>query len=206
PGLGAWTSALYNGGVQRIYGLEPAPAYINHLQELAAPAGEDISILKKDGYNWETYIDLKEDQYLGSLVDTDWSRLHPRLMFTGIIPKTSVGEQLLAQFATCIINRMALHTFGRIQMALWLPDQLLSKFTSGPGSPARCKMGVVTEACASVSVVYSTETAVFPKAMYHLVHVKPFPKKLLKSDWDVFEYVLRHIAVMPRQPLSKMVR
>ncbi|KAI8059100.1 ribosomal RNA adenine methyltransferase KsgA/Erm [Gongronella butleri] len=207
PGLGVWTSAVYNGGIHRIYGLEPVKPYLEHLNDWTKPAADSITMLKNDGYNWQTYIDLKDEKYLGSLVDTDWSRPHPRLLFTGMIPKSSIGEQLLAQFATCIINKMALHSFGRVQMALWLPDPLLKKFMSEPGSSARCKMGVVTEACADVSVIHTLdESCVFPHNVYHLVHVTPFTESKLKSDWDVFEYVLRHIAVMPKQSLVKMVR
>lgn len=52
--------------------------------------------------------------------------VHPNIFFTGTLPKSSKGEQLLAQFATCIVNKMALHSMGRIQMALWIPDQLLN--------------------------------------------------------------------------------
>lgn len=83
-----------------------------------------VEVLKKDGYEWETYLDLKQPEYLGSLENKDWSNVHPDILFTGTLPKGSRGEQLLAQFATCVANKMALHTLGRIQMAFWMTDTL----------------------------------------------------------------------------------
>ena len=50
--------------------------------------------------------------------------VHPNLLFTGTLPKSAKGEQLLAQFASCITNRMAMHSIARIQMAMWMPEQL----------------------------------------------------------------------------------
>lgn len=31
-------------------------------------------MVKKDGYDWDTYLDLKKPEYLGNLVDEDWSK------------------------------------------------------------------------------------------------------------------------------------
>ena len=36
--------------------------------------GSTVELLKKDGYDWDTYIDLKKPEYIGNLVDNDWSR------------------------------------------------------------------------------------------------------------------------------------
>ncbi|KAI8335400.1 ribosomal RNA adenine dimethylase-domain-containing protein [Chlamydoabsidia padenii] len=207
PGLGAWTSALYNGGFNSIYSLEPVPSYMKLLEDLAGKSQGAIMPLKKDGYDWKTYVELKDQAYLGPLISSDWSKVNPNIFFTGTLPKSSKGEQLLAQFATCIVNKMALHSMGRIQMALWMPDQLYQKFTAPPGAHTRCKMSVVTEACADIKPIYSTDpTAVYPNTQYHLVHIIPFSKKKLEAEWDVFEYVLKHIFVMQRQPISKMVK
>ncbi|CAO3646280.1 unnamed protein product [Cunninghamella echinulata] len=206
PGLGAWTAALFNGGFKKIFTLEPNVHYFEHVKTLAEDSKGGIIPLKKDGYDWETYNELKDEKYLGDLVDMDWTHVNQNILFTGTLPKTAKGEQLLAQFATCIVNKMALHSMGRIQMALWIPDQLLSKFISPPGSATRCKMGVVTEACADVRVLYSTSAeSVYPYNLYHLVHIVPFQNAKIKADWDVFEYVIKHIFVKQRNPLNKMV-
>ncbi|CAO3628347.1 unnamed protein product [Cunninghamella blakesleeana] len=207
PGLGVWTSALFNGGFKKIYTLEPAHPYFEHVKELADASKGAIIPLKKDGYKWETYVELKGKEYLGDVIDTNWEYVHPNIFFTGTLPKSSKGEQLLAQFATCIVNKMALHSMGRIQMALWIPDVLLNKFISPPKDPNRCKMGVVTEACADVKVLCSTNlNSVYPQNLYHLVHIVPIEKPKITADWDVFEYVIKHIFVMQKQPLNKMVR
>ncbi|CAO3591695.1 unnamed protein product [Absidia cylindrospora] len=209
PGLGVWTSALFNGGFHSIYSLESHLAYYKQIKALADESNGVIKPLKKDGYDWETYVELKDKAYLGSLMTSDWNKVNQNIFFTGTLPKSSKGEQLLAQFATCIVNKMALHSMGRIPMALWIPDQLYEKFTAPPGSRARCKMSVVTEACAETKVIYSTRSTgidMYPNELYHLLYILPTPKSKITADWDVFEYVIKHIFVMQKSPLNKVVR
>ncbi|ORZ20720.1 ribosomal RNA adenine dimethylase-domain-containing protein [Absidia repens] len=207
PGLGVWTSALFNGGFNSIYSLEPNVPYYKQIKSLADKSEGVIRPLKKDGYDWETYVELKDKAYLGSLMTRAWNKVNQNIFFTGTLPKSSKGEQLLAQFATCIVNKMALHSMGRIPMALWIPDQLYEKFTASRGSKARCKMSVVTEACAEIDLIYSTQSnAMYPKELYHLVYILPRPIVKIKADWDVFEYVLKHLFVMQRFSLNKVVR
>jgi transcription factor 1 len=98
-----------------------------------------------DGYDWSTYLKLKEDKILGSKENQDWSEgrltlarytncdivltfrsaiVHKEILYTGTIPKSVKGEQLMAQLFGCIINKMALHSLGRIQMVMWIPTSL----------------------------------------------------------------------------------
>ncbi|KAI8643828.1 ribosomal RNA adenine methyltransferase KsgA/Erm [Parasitella parasitica] len=207
PGLGIWTTTLKDNGFKRVIALEPVPAYNNWMTGLSEQSAGIVEVLKKDGYDWETYINLKEPQYLGGLENKDWTQVHPDIFFTGTLPKGSRGEQLLAQFMTCIANRMALFTMGRIQMALWVPDNLFYKITAPPDTLARCKMSIIAEACADVKPICSTGPKdTYPRGEYHLVHIVPFAESRIKSQWDVFEYVLKHLFVMQKKPLSHMVK
>lgn len=88
--------------------------------------------------------------------------MHPEIFFTGTLPKGSRGEQLLAQFTTCIVNKMAMHALGRVQMAFWLPDTLYKKLVAPPKDHIRCKMSVIAEASADVNLICSTK----PEDMY----------------------------------------
>ncbi|KAG1452423.1 hypothetical protein G6F56_007824 [Rhizopus delemar] len=102
---------------------------------------------------------------------------------------------------------MAMQMFGRVPMAFWIPDQLLTKFIAGPGDKNRCKMSVVAEGCADVKVLYTTlPKEVYPETIYHLVSIVPFEKSKINADWDVFEYVLKHLFVIRKQPLKTMVK
>ncbi|KAI7851504.1 ribosomal RNA adenine methyltransferase KsgA/Erm [Circinella umbellata] len=207
PGLGAWTLGMANAGFKHIFTLENNPKYAKWMGDRAKESDGVIELVKKDGYDWETYLELKQPEYLGKFADNDWSRVHPNLLFTGTLPKSAKGEQLLAQFASCISNRMAMHSIGRIQTAFWMPEQLYQKFTAPPGSTARCKMSIIIEACADVESIYVAEPEdMFPHTPYHLVNAIPFPQKKITAQWDVFEYVLKHLFVMQRQPLSKMIK
>jgi hypothetical protein len=42
-GLGAWTSALYNGGFNKIYSLEPTVPYLKQLEVRPPPPPQDKS-------------------------------------------------------------------------------------------------------------------------------------------------------------------
>ncbi|KAI8875102.1 S-adenosyl-L-methionine-dependent methyltransferase [Backusella circina FSU 941] len=204
PGLGYWTRALSDIGFKRILSLETQPHYNKWMQQSPIPQTE---VIRKDGYNWETFIDLKTPEYLGPLENTDWSQVHQDIFFTGTLPKGSRGEQLLVQYCGCVLNKMALHTLGRIQMAFWVPDVLFKKFMAPPGNPMRCKMSVIKELCVDVDLIYSTEAAdMYPSTEYHLISLVPFAENKLKSQWDVFEYVLKHLFVMQKRPLSHMVK
>jgi hypothetical protein len=93
----------------------------------------------------------------GILVKNKCNIVHPNLFFTGTLPKGSRGEQLLVQYCGCVLNKMALHTLGRIQMAFWVPDVLYKKFIAEPGNQLRCKMSVIKELCVDVELICSTE-------------------------------------------------
>ncbi|KAI8990942.1 ribosomal RNA adenine methyltransferase KsgA/Erm [Mycotypha africana] len=204
PGLGAWTTALRNNGFKRIIALEPQNAYLNWMEGLSALSDGKIEVVKKDGYTWDTYNCLKDDtKYIGSLENKDWSQVHSELFFTGTLPKTTNGERLLAQFTGCITNKMAMHTLGRIQMAFWMTDVLYKKLAAPPGSNGRCKMSVVAEACAEVKSIYVPEVEeMYPNGEYRLVHIIP----TAETEWDTFEYVLKHLFVMQRHPLRRVIR
>ncbi|KAI9315768.1 ribosomal RNA adenine methyltransferase KsgA/Erm [Dichotomocladium elegans] len=207
PGLGVWAAGLVNAGCNRVLAVENNPKYAKWMASVADCSNGVIELVKKDGYDWETYVDLKKPEYLGSLIDNDWSRVHPHILFTGTIPKTVKGDQLIAQFATYINNKMAMHSNGRIQMLMWMQEALYSKITAPPGSSARCKMSVVLESCAKVEKVHTTDIMdVYPRTEYCLANITPLEKSKIKADWDVFVYVLKHLMVMQRKPLSKMIK
>jgi hypothetical protein len=84
--------------------------------------------------------------------------VNPNILFTGTFPKGSRGEMLLAQFSSCVVNKMAMHSIGRVQMAFWIPDNLFKKYVAPPGNGNRCKMSVVAEASADVKLIYTTDS------------------------------------------------
>ncbi|KAI9473402.1 MAG: ribosomal RNA adenine methyltransferase KsgA/Erm [Benjaminiella poitrasii] len=207
PGLGVWTTALKDNGFKRTLSLEPFAPYFNWMQGLSEESNNKVEVLKLDGYDWETYNILKEPQYLGSLENKDWANVHPNILFTGTIPKTSKGEQLLAQLMTCLVNKMAIHTLGRIQMAFWIPDALYHKLVGPAATYNRCKMSVISEASADINLVCTAESnEMYPNHLYHLVHILPFAENLITAQWDVFEYVLKHLFVMQKKSLVHMIK
>ncbi|KAG2192502.1 hypothetical protein INT47_005067 [Mucor saturninus] len=207
PGLGVWTRALKDIGFKRVISLEPQVLYNHWMEGMAQESNGVLEVLKKDGYDWEAYNELKDPKYIGNMETKDWTEVHPDVLFTGTLPKGSRGEQLLAQFATCIVNKMAMHTLGRIQMAFWVPDTLYQKFVAPPRNHIRCKMSVIAEASADVKLICSTEPDdMYPSSLYHLIHIVPFEKSQITAQWDVFEYVLKHLFVMQKKSLKHMVK
>jgi hypothetical protein len=41
---------------------------------MSAESNGVIDVLKKDGYDWDAYNDLKDPKYLGTLENKDWSK------------------------------------------------------------------------------------------------------------------------------------
>ncbi|KAI8080891.1 ribosomal RNA adenine methyltransferase KsgA/Erm [Thamnidium elegans] len=202
PGLGVWTRAMKDIGFKRIITLEPQNLYFNWVEGMSK-VSSGLEVLKKDGYDWEAYNDLKDPKYIGTMENKDWSKVHPDLFFTGTLPKGSRGEQLLAQFTTCIVNKMAMHSLGRIRMAFWVPDTLYQKYVAPPKNHIRCKMSVIAEACAKVDLICTTAPDdMYPNSLYHLISIVPYEK----TQWDVFEYVLKHLFVMQKRSLKHMVK
>ncbi|KAH8550661.1 ribosomal RNA adenine methyltransferase KsgA/Erm [Umbelopsis sp. PMI_123] len=207
PGVGVWTSALVNGGIRKVMALEPHNKFSPYISDLAKRSEGAVEAMDLDGYDWSTYLKLKEDNILGSKEDQDWSEVHKEILFTGTIPKSIKGEQLLAQLFGCIINKMALHSLGRIQMAMWIPTSLYTKIAAPPGDAARCKLSIVRDACADISVINTPDPENFyPPNDYQLLNIVPLAQKRIQTDWDVFEYVLRHIFVTKKQKLSKAIK
>ncbi|GAA5797175.1 hypothetical protein HPULCUR_002554 [Helicostylum pulchrum] len=205
-GLGVWTKAMKDIGFKRVITLEPQHMYFTWLEGMSKGVS-GLDVLKKDGYDWEAYNDLKDPKYIGELENKDWSKVHPDILFTGTLPKGSRGEQLLAQFTTCVVNKMAMHSLGRIQMAFWIPDTLYQKYVAPPKNHIRCKMSVIAEACAKVELICTTAPDdMYPSSLYHLISIVPYEKSVITAQWDVFEYVLKHLFVMQKRPLKHMVK
>lgn len=74
--MGYWTRALSNIGFDRILSLETQPHYNKWMNESAIPR---VEVIRKDGYNWETFLDLKTPEYLSPLENTDWSKGNKRM-------------------------------------------------------------------------------------------------------------------------------
>jgi hypothetical protein len=73
-GLGAWTSALKEVGFKRVIALEPQLIYYNWLEGMAKESDGVLEVLKKDGYDWDSYTDLKDPKYIGNMAMPDWSK------------------------------------------------------------------------------------------------------------------------------------
>lgn len=71
--MGVWTTALRDNGFKRVISLEPQTVYHHWMEGLAQKSDGVVEVLKKDGYEWETYNDLKVPQYIGDMGNTDWS-------------------------------------------------------------------------------------------------------------------------------------
>ncbi|KAI8584200.1 hypothetical protein K450DRAFT_218638 [Umbelopsis ramanniana AG] len=207
PGVGVWTAALVNGGIKKVIALEPHNKFFPYISGLAKESDGAVEAMDLDGYDWSTYLKLKEDKILGSKENQDWSEVHKEILYTGTIPKSVKGEQLMAQLFGCIINKMALHSLGRIQMAMWIPTSLYVKIAAPPGDAARCKLSIVRDASADISVINTPDPENFyPPNDYKLLNIVPLAEKRIQTDWDVFEYVLRHIFVTKKQKLSKAIK
>lgn len=54
--------------------MEPQVLYHNWMEGMAKESQGVLEVLKKDGYDWEAYSDLKDPKYLGNMEEKDWSK------------------------------------------------------------------------------------------------------------------------------------
>lgn len=72
-GLGVWTKAMKDIGFKRVITLEPQHMYFTWLESMSKGLS-GLEVLKKDGYDWEAYNELKDPKYIGALENKDWSQ------------------------------------------------------------------------------------------------------------------------------------
>ena len=73
--MGVWTKALKEVGFERVIALEPQSLYHQWMERINATSDKKFEVLKKDGYDWDSYTELKDPKYgLDELADTDWSK------------------------------------------------------------------------------------------------------------------------------------
>lgn len=60
-------------GFKRVISLEPQALYYHWMEGMAQESNGVLEVLKKDGYDWEAYNDLKDPKYIGNMETKDWS-------------------------------------------------------------------------------------------------------------------------------------
>ena len=72
---------MANAGFKHIITLENNTKYAKWMGDVANESEGVIELVKKDGYDWDTYLELKKPEYLGKFTDNDWSRGKSNFVF-----------------------------------------------------------------------------------------------------------------------------
>ncbi|KAF8601705.1 S-adenosyl-L-methionine-dependent methyltransferase [Ceratobasidium sp. AG-I] len=155
PGPGGVTRALLElprSEVKRIIVLEEEIKYLKALKELEY-FDDRIHVLPHSGFIWETYDAIHNLGLLDDVVAEDWKTApHSCLNFIGHLPLGPVGEQLIAQLFRAIPERSWLFKYGRMRMSWLLARRMVDRITSPPYRSSRCKLTLVAEATANISL------------------------------------------------------
>jgi len=112
-----------------------------------------VKVFPHNGYNWDTYTMLDEQGWLDDVPKVPWEDgVHPSLRFISHIPLSITGEQLVNQFLRCIPDKTWLFKYGRVPLNLIMGEWIWQRSSAGPTQSARCKLSIIAEASAKLSL------------------------------------------------------
>ncbi|KAG5651167.1 hypothetical protein H0H81_009631 [Sphagnurus paluster] len=223
PGPGQLSRALLNlpkNRIKKMIILEDWEPYLEYL----TPLKEDprVTIVNRDGYNWDTYQLIKDLGLLDDVAQLEWNQgVHPHLHFISHLPSTVTGEQLISQLLRMVPEHEWLFQWGRVPLSFILSDHVFKRVTSGINETAtRCKVSIIAEASATItqalpfSALQPYDTHFHPvtptggmspdlkrssRAVglpFHSMNVVPLERPHIeKGLTDAWDYVLRHLFV-----------
>lgn len=159
PGVGTWSAALNNVIKPKNHILmEPLVGagkfWKNIISTSASPS---LKLFPEDPYRWDSFNALA-DQGLYEPASHPPTSIHPHLLFTANLTHVQ-GEQLVAQYIGCLLNRSWIQRFGRVRLLLWIRYSTLVKLLATPGSKRRHRIGVMTEAASESRLIIGDKTA-----------------------------------------------
>ncbi|KAJ3498190.1 hypothetical protein NMY22_g19624 [Coprinellus aureogranulatus] len=220
--------ALPRERISKVIVLEEEPKFAEWLKPLQK-VDDRLHVLELDAYNWASYTEMEQKGLLSDVETVDWkSGVHPQLQFIAQLPTNVHGEQLVAQLARAIPDRKWLFRYGRVPLdlttSLTMALRLLASNTPS-GWKHRCKVGVMTEAAASVERRYRSEelmpvqghfyhptkraVGVRAKPVVDAQPVQPIRMTPLENPWiesgelDLWDFVMRNMFITKATPLNK---
>ncbi|GEQ67139.1 hypothetical protein JCM33374_g802 [Metschnikowia sp. JCM 33374] len=94
---------------------------------------ENFKYFNLDGFAWETYDKIiNEEKALAPLVQPR-SQIHDELLIVGNLTSNKSGESLFSQWIQCCACGNWLQKYGRVRMLLLVREATTMKFLAGPG-------------------------------------------------------------------------
>lgn len=129
--------------------MEDRPAFVKFIKE---QYNDQMHLLQDDPYKWSSFLKIIDEnkQFVPETQGRD--RIHDRFLVHANLTNPQY-EALVMQWLACIGNRNWIHRFGRVKMLLWVPTKVAYKLLAAPGSTARSKCSLVTEAFSDSRIV-----------------------------------------------------
>lgn len=158
PGVGTWSAALNNEIKPKNHILmEPLVGAGKFWKNIIKDSGsQSLKLFPEDPYRWSSFNTLIE-QNLYKPESHPTTEIHPNILFTANLTHTQ-GEQLCAQYISCLLNRSWLQKYGRVRLLLWLRYSTLVKLLATPCSKRRHRIGVMTEASSESRLIIDNAT------------------------------------------------
>ncbi|KTW27784.1 hypothetical protein T552_02224 [Pneumocystis carinii B80] len=218
PGPGIMTEALLKRINPKLYILmEPDKRFHPFLKAISEKTSSKVVLTELNGFLWSSYSQL-ETQGLLKPGYQPMDHIHTSLLFLAHLPHGVLGEQLLAQFLIARYERLWIHQYGRVRMLFWVTTSLARRLMAMPGKQGRCKLGIVRESVAECKTIIGnkefpgvcSELEATPKDFIRekdliLIEIVPLSEIPIKAPLDSFDYVVRHLFVLRKTPLTKAI-
>ena len=221
PGVGVQSAMFYNRYSPQQYSMmERRSSLYKFLQ--ANFKDSPLQILKRDPYDWSTYLHLIDEERLFVPEVQPSDRINDS--FLTVANVTGEGsEGLIMQWLSCIGNKNWLYRFGKMKMLLWMPSTTARKLLARPSMRSRSKCSVVREAFTDTKLIAISDRdelkgfdskcleewdpIVFSAADIWPTKGKPIALVEMDPtdfDFDVenWDYVTRHLMILKRTPLN----
>ncbi|KAF9643790.1 S-adenosyl-L-methionine-dependent methyltransferase [Thelephora ganbajun] len=153
PGPGTLTRALLTlprDSFDKLIVLEEQPRYLDYLKPLEE-VDDRVKVFPYSGYSWDTYSMLDDQGWLDDVPRVPWDNgVHQNLQFISHIPHSITGEQLVNQFLRCIPDKT--WPFKYSTLDLIMGEWVWQRSSASPTQSARCKLSVIAEASAELSL------------------------------------------------------
>ncbi|CAG8754399.1 17954_t:CDS:2 [Cetraspora pellucida] len=214
-GLGFLTHALLNNtNVKRIIALENDKDCVENLGQLAEESSGRLEVIQAENNIVSRFASNKlevictwlQKEKLADMQIYPWEEVHPSLVSIFHLPDKMSGDYLLNQIMQDFYNRSGFQAYGRVRTNLFMPAYLYEKNMAMLGEIKRCKQGVIMESLANIDILrVIPERAYTPKSINVLLSLTPQAQPKLKAQFDVFEYVLRHVLSKKSAPLCDTI-
>ncbi|GAA99524.1 uncharacterized protein L969DRAFT_93982 [Mixia osmundae IAM 14324] len=167
--------------------------------------------------NWDSYDTIESQGLLANVDPKPWESDEPANVFVALqLPVNIYCEKFVSSALHCIVSKMWLYRYGRIDIGVLLASSTLSRMEAKPGDPNYHKLAAQLRCICSVEKptllkpglavrgrAVLSDTADSPE--HAAAILRPLKEPLITSEgvWEAYEYIARRLFSTINTPWTK---